>query len=241
MSTIKSTPIARRKLSDEVLERLVDLIESGQLKAGDQMPSERELMETFNVGRPAVREALQSLASMGMITIQHGERARVTAVTAQSMINQIDRSARYLLSTFPKNVDHLKEARLFFEVGMIRVAAERAGPDDVARLEEAVREMERNLGKGRTFIEADMRFHRIIAEIPGNPIYAAVSQAMLQWLSEFHVDMVSFPGAEDVTLKEHYELLERVKANDPDGAAQAMTDHLTRASSLYTARARGER
>jgi len=238
MSTIKSTPIRRRKLSDEVLERLVDLIQSGELRAGDQMPSERELMETFNVGRPAVREALQSLASMGMITIQHGERARVTAVTAESMINQIDRSARYLLSTFPKNVDHLKEARLFFEVGMVRMAAERAGPEDVARLEEALAAMESNLGKGRAFIEADMRFHRTVADIPGNPIYAAVSQAMLQWLSEFHADMVSFPGAEDVTLKEHREILARVKANDPDGAAKIMTDHLTRASSLYGVRAR---
>lgn len=226
MNTIKSTPIRRKKLSDEVLEQLLSLIQNGDLKTGDQMPSERELMESFQVGRPAVREALQSLASMGVVTIQHGERARITAVTAESMINQIDRSARYLLSASPKNIDHLKEARLFFEVGMVRIAAERADTDDVQRLEKALEAMESNLGRGRPFIEADMRFHRIIAEISGNPIYAAVSQAMLQWLSEYHVDMVSFPGAEDVTLQEHRAILARLRENDIEGAAQIMADHL---------------
>ena len=53
--------ISRRKLSDQVLDRLRDMIRRGELKAGDVMPSERALMERFGVGRPAVREALQSL------------------------------------------------------------------------------------------------------------------------------------------------------------------------------------
>ena len=53
--------IVRTKLSDEVFSRLKQLIENGELKAGDEMPSERELMERFGVGRPAIREAMQAL------------------------------------------------------------------------------------------------------------------------------------------------------------------------------------
>ena len=61
--------IVRRKLSDEVFDRLKTLIASGELQPGDAMPSERELMERFGVGRPAVREAMQQLSNMGLLTI----------------------------------------------------------------------------------------------------------------------------------------------------------------------------
>lgn len=238
MSTTKQKPILRRKLSDQVLERLVDMIESGELGAGDRMPSERELMNMYDVGRPAVREALQSLASMGMISIQHGERARVTPPTAQSMIHQIDHSARYLLSSSPKNIDHLKEARLLFETGMIRIAAAKATQEEVQRLQQWMGVMEQRMGTGKPFVQADMGFHRAIADISGNPIYAAVAQAMLQWLAEFHVDIVSFPGGEDVTLDEHRKIVDCIADNDPERAEKALADHLTRASALYEARAR---
>ena len=59
---LPSERIVRKKLSDEVFTRLKQLIENGELKAGDDMPSERELMERFGVGRPAIREAMQALA-----------------------------------------------------------------------------------------------------------------------------------------------------------------------------------
>lgn len=240
-TTRKHTPIRRSKLSEQVLERLVEMIESGELGNGDRMPSERELMDMYDVGRPAVREALQSLASMGMIMIQHGERARVTPPTAQSMIGQIDRSARYLLSSSPSNIDHLKEARLLFEIGMTRIAATKATAVEIEHLRRLVGVMEDRAGTAEPFIQADMDFHRAIAAISGNPIYAAVAQAMLQWLAEYHVDIVSFPEGQDVTLSEHHKILARLAANDPEGAVQAMSDHLTRASSLYRARTKRSR
>ena len=85
-----SEPIVRRKLSDEVFVRLKRMITSGELQPGDEMPSERELMERFGVGRPAIREAMQALSSMGLVAISHGERAKVLQLTAQSIFRQVD-------------------------------------------------------------------------------------------------------------------------------------------------------
>ena len=70
-------PIVRRKLSDEVFDRLKAMIVSGERGPGETLPSERELMARFGVGRPAIREAMQALANLGLVTIHHGERARV--------------------------------------------------------------------------------------------------------------------------------------------------------------------
>src|SRR5450432_1263284 len=100
-------PIIRRKLSDEVFDRLVRVIESGELAPDAQLPSERELMTRFGVGRPAVREAMQALEQIGLIAISHGERARVTRPTAGDMFLLIDHTARHLLSTSPQSLEHL--------------------------------------------------------------------------------------------------------------------------------------
>lgn len=234
-----STPIHRRKLSDEVLERLLSRIRLGHFKVGDQLPPERELMREFGVGRPAVREAMQQLASMGMIAITHGERARVVEVTVHSMINQFDRTARFLLSESADNVDHLKEARLLLETNLTRIAAEKATDDDARNLNGIIDEMVASAGTPE-FIDNDMAFHNAIATMSDNPIFAATSRAMLHWLKDYHVGIVSFKGAEDVSISEHRQILECIDKNDADGAAKAMHEHLTRASELYRARASQE-
>ena len=231
-------PIRRRKLSREVLDRLLAGIRSGEWPAGTQLPSERELMETFAVGRPAVREALQSLERMGLVAITHGERARVQSLTADAILRQVGEAARHVLETSPGTLEHLKQARLMFEVSMVRIAAERAAPADVARLERALAAHREAIREQRLFLSRDMEFHRTIAEMTGNPIFVAVSQSMFGWLERFHVELVRAPGAEKLTLAEHGRILKAIASRDADGAARAMTAHLTRANKLYSALAR---
>jgi DNA-binding FadR family transcriptional regulator len=228
-------PIQRRKLSSEVRERLLAWLASGEIQPGDRLPSERELMTRFGVGRPAIREALQSLESAGLIEISHGERARVVAVDARAVISQIADTAKQLLKTDADALQDLREARLMFEAGMVRQAARKAGPGDIARLEEILAAQRKAAGNEPEFVRADVAFHKAIAEISGNRICTAVSEAMLDWLFEFRREMLRAPGAEKVTLAEHKKILDRIRAHDDDGSVKAMTDHLTRASRRYRA------
>jgi DNA-binding FadR family transcriptional regulator len=225
--------IIRRKLSDEVLERLLRLISEGNLKPGDAMPSERELMERFGVGRPAIREAMQSLANMGLVSISHGERARVQELTAQSIIRQVDQSAHIMLQRSSGSLDHLKQARLFFERGMVREATMNARPDDVDELKAIVAEQRTLLGKAEEFMAADMRFHTKIAGLSGNPIFVSVSEAMLGWLKAYHTELLLWSGKENFTLAEHTEIVDAIARADADAAEAAMVKHLERSSGLY--------
>ena len=220
--------IQRRKLSDEVRRRLLDMIESGELPPGSFMPSERELMARYQVGRPAVREAMQSLETMRMVSIRHGERARVVPLTPRSMLAQMHQTTRHLLATSPETRKHLEAARQMFETGMVRRAAEAATAADLDRLRSVLEEMRAEVRNPARFVAADIRFHNLLAEMSGNPILQAVSEALLQWLFEFHSELLRFPGHEDVTLADHQEIYERVAERDAEGAERAMIDHLTR-------------
>lgn len=231
--TQPSEPIVRRKLSTEVYERLKSMITTGELKAGDQMPSERELMERFGVGRPAIREAMQALNGMGLLAISHGERAKVLNVTPRSLFGQVDRAAEIMLTTSPAALDHLKEARIFFERGIVRQAAERAQPADIDALGAFLAEQRAALGDPERFIGIDMRFHARIAAVPGNPIFEAVAESMLGWLRQYHNELLIWSGKENVTLLEHEEILEAIARRDPDGAEAAMVRHLERSRDLY--------
>lgn len=231
--TAAESPIHRRKLYQEVLDRLMDRIRSGEIAPGSQLPAERELMEFYGVGRPAVREALQALERSGIVEISHGERARVVVPTAGSLIEQIAGGARHLLHMQPDSLEHLKEARIFLETGMARLAAERATEDDIVRLRQRLDEHRASMANLGKFLEFDMAFHREIARISGNPIFPAIVEALFGWASEYYQPLVRAPGAEELTLSEHRRIVEAIAAHQPAAAEQAMREHLTRANALY--------
>jgi DNA-binding FadR family transcriptional regulator len=226
-------PIERRKLYEEIVERLLARIRAGEFAPGGQLPSERQLMQSYAVGRPAVREALLILQRMGLITITHGDRARLVEISADTAIRQVSEIARFLLETSPGSLEHLKQARLFFEVGMVRMAAEKATTRDIDRLRQALEEHRAALEDGSRFLAKDMAFHHAIAAVSGNPIFEAVSRAMLEWLERFYTELVRAPGREHLGLAEHVRIFNCIARHDADGAARAMTAHLTRANKLY--------
>ena len=230
---VNTDPIPRRKLYQEVRDRLMQRIASGEIGPGAQLPSERELMEVYGVGRVAVREALQELARSGILEISHGERARVVVPTAHLLIEQIAEGTRHLLRMQPETLEHLKEARLFLEVGMVRRAAQLASDEDIAVLRQRLEEHRASMVNLDHFIERDMQFHREIARISGNPIFPAIVEALFGWASEYYQAIVRAPGSENLTLAEHARILEAIAARDPDTAEQTMRDHLMRADAQY--------
>ncbi len=230
-------PIIRKKLSDQVFDRLWDMIVSGELSPGDTVPSERVLMEKFAVGRPAVREALQALANKGVITISHGERSRVNELNANIALDQVDEVAKLLLSAKPSNLEHLKQIRKILEAGTIRIAAANSTLDSVRKLRNIVEKQRLSLHDSTQFIQADIEFHVAIANMTQNPMLQSVTHAMLTWLFEYYKPLLHWSGRENTTLREHAKLVDHLEKNDADLAAGLMREHLDRSDPLYTTNA----
>lgn len=226
-------PIVRRKLADEVRDRLLAMIRSGELQPGDRLPSERDLMGRFAVGRPAVREALQSLGSAGLIEINHGERARIAVPDTRNMFERMGQTMLHLLQTSPTTLEHLKEARLLFEVGMVKTAARLATQADIERLEHLIALQRASLENIPEFVKADMAFHTAIAAVSGNSVCVILSEAMLDWLFQFRRDLIRVPDSEFIAISEHERLLATIAAHDVPAAEQAMLDHMNRSSERY--------
>lgn len=228
-----SDPIQKRKLYQQVLDRLMLRIQSGEIRPGDQLPPERELMDFYGVGRPAIREALQAMERSGIVEISHGERARVVVPTADDLIRQIGSGARHLLSMQPDTLEHLKQARIFLESGTARMAAEQATADDVEALRMRIEEQRAALQQLDRFLDCDMAFHREIARISANPIFPSIVEGIFRWGSDYYQPLVRAPGAEQLTLVEHTRIVDAIAAHDGAAAEQAMRDHLTRSNELY--------
>lgn len=191
-------------------------------------------MSAYQVGRPAIREAMQNLQWMGLVDIRHGERPRVAEPSMEGMVDQIAESMRHLLMHSATTMQHLKEARAAFETQMARTAAESRTDEDIAGLRQILESQRLHAATPEKFLEEDAAFHRKVSSIGGNPIFESLSVALFSWLAQFHVDFVRSPGLEKLVLEEHGMILDAIEAGDADRAGNAMRDHINRANRLYS-------
>lgn len=227
-----SQAIPRRKLYEDVAARLEAMIQEGRYAPGDQLPSERDLMKLFGVGRPAVREALFALQKMGLVAVNSGERARVTAPSPKVVFDSLAGTARHLLAT-ADGVRHFQEARTMFEAGLARHAAEHATQTDLRELKSALDANRQALGNVAAFERTDVAFHYLLALIPRNPIFTALHQAIIAWLTEQRTISLQQSGQNLIAYRAHEAIYDAIAARNPDGAERAVRSHLAQVARTY--------
>ena len=170
-------PVVRKKLSDTVEEELELMIRRGDIPEGDALPAERELMTAFGVGRPSIRDALAALSRKGLVKISSGERTRVTRPSAENIISELSGMSKDFLAQ-PGGLKYFDQMRQFFESSLVRHAAEFATDEQIAKLDTALELNRLAIGNTERFKRTDINFHREIADIPGNPIFLSIHQAL---------------------------------------------------------------
>src|SRR5438105_7720627 len=149
----------------EVVRHLEQRILSGQLAAGDRVPSERELSAEMGVSRSVVREALGRLASMGLVRSVHGSGTRVEAPSGKP----ITTGYQILLRRGEVRLADVAAVRLPLETAIAAEAARRRTDEHLARLDEAQRALADPHGTLEAHVKADLEFHAVLAGATGNP------------------------------------------------------------------------
>ena len=224
--------VERKTLSEQVAEQLEVEILEGRLQENDQLPSERELMHEFGVGRPAVREALFYLQQLGLISVSSGSRARVIRPTAEAVMSRLSGVTRHLLQK-PEGQQYFQEARAMFEISLARHAALDATEDDLARLRDALEANRAAQGDPVQFKRSDLAFHGVLASIGRNPIFDAIHDALSEWLDDRRAQALQLEGEDEAALKAHTQIVEAIESRDPDAAEAAMKYHLDRHYGTY--------
>ena len=216
----------RTRLYEEVAEKIRRLIQDGTLATGDQLLPERQLAETLGVSRSAVREALTSLVSQGLLEITPGSGAYVKEVNINDLI---DPFATIVLKEIDGIFD-LLEARLVMESGAARIAAKRADRADLYSMHELVCDMENDVKEGRNTDASDSEFHFSVIRATHNPVLQNLMTVLMGLMKEYYgpsrQKLVEQQENRQLWSQQHGRVYEAIKIGDAEAAAAAVTEHL---------------
>ncbi|WP_327077831.1 FadR/GntR family transcriptional regulator [Peribacillus frigoritolerans] len=219
--------IKPKKIYEEVSDELYEMIRSGSLKPGEQLDSIQQLAENFQVGRPAIREALSALSSMGLIEIKQGEGTFVKTFDPAIMNHPL--SAALLMDQ--DNIKHLLEVRKILESGTAEVAAKKRTEENLSELKDMLFNMEKVSDDEELSDKADISFHVAVANASQNELLITLMNHVSELMTEKMRDIRRAAlYSEEMTLKQlyqqHVRIYDAIAAQDEDGARSAMLFHL---------------
>ena len=216
-------PLYRQNLVSGVVERLRERILAGGFDATQPLPSEAQLGQSLGVSRTVIREAMRILSGQGLVEVSQGRRPRIRPADSQAVVDSI--------STFLQRQDHtsldLIEVRRPLETAIAALAAERALPKHIQAMEESIERL-KIVSDLEEQVEAEMRFHDLLAEATGNPVFKLLLTTLASLLRQSRREVLGRVGV-GRGITGHNEILAAVRAHDANGAAQAMHKHLANA------------
>jgi len=215
----------RQGVADRVATDLLRLIASGEFKAGERLPGERQLADKMNVSRVSVRAALQRLKAQGFVTAVQGGGTRVVSGAGGA-----DPALAELVRLDRGSLQELAEMRLILEVWAARRAAVHATAEQIREIRRILDEMERVDHQDATKAQLDVAFHMAVANASGSVVYRhllSLIRATLTEMLTYHRYELFGTNWDDLeVLRQHRAIADAVAARDPEGAASAMERHL---------------
>nr|NJM01758.1 FadR family transcriptional regulator [Desulfobacula sp.] len=224
---MKFQPIKPKKVSTQIADQIRASILSGDFSPGDKLPPERELAESFGVSRPSVREALNALASAGLVRSNQGGGTTVLSLVETASGNPLSGLIRMQQD---RALDVI-EVRKCMESWTAFYAAQRALPEDIRRMGTVIAGMEQNLEGLKPSEDLDANFHILVARSTHNIVWLHLMQNIFDAMKEFQQSVwraVYITGEDHHMLYRHHRsVFEAIEARDAEASRQAMMMHLS--------------
>lgn len=219
------TPIQRLRLSTQITTELCRMISQRQLQPGDRLPPERELTEQLQVSRTSLREALRVLEMAGIVTTRQGGGTFVRELADDGLLSPL----LLMFDVRGDLVGDLFEVRVIFEPEITARAALRTSDDDLVELDRIVRTQEQMVHAHAlvdAWLRLDQQFHITIARATRNEVSVRVMRFITEMLQDVQRTVVASDQRVDRAVARHREILEAIRATEPQLARQAMLQHL---------------
>jgi DNA-binding FadR family transcriptional regulator len=225
------TSLKQERTFEAIVTQIKEAIYGGALKHGDKLPTERDLAQTFKVSRAAIRSAMLNLEQSGFLQIKKG--AGGGFFIRELDFTPVRNSLHDLVRLGRASLLHVTEARLIVEAEAAGLAAVRSTPEDTDRLEAAIESFRHRLDEGAAPDSRDLQFHVCIAEASKNPIILVMIRSLMeilfQSISSYSLDR----GRSEMIVTQHREILESIRARDPEKARALMIEHVAAMRSLF--------
>jgi GntR family transcriptional repressor for pyruvate dehydrogenase complex len=214
--------LARASISEQVSNRILAMIKSGNLKAGDKMPTEQQMCVALGISRPPLREALKALTLMGILESRQGGRYTVTDLSPTRLVTPFN----VLLSVSDDDIHTQFEARAVVELELVRFCAERASDEQCERI--------KSLGvDGRGFTEdpigfrlLDAEYHQAINAGANNQILSTISEGLYNVAIDARRIASATPGVIEISVDQHCRVAEAIAKRDAKTAVAQYREHL---------------
>ncbi len=218
------TPIQKSSAAAKVFETLYEMIATGQFQRGQKLPSQDELAKQFGISRNTLREAINKLSAMGLLSSHQGVGTVVESPHPAGYLSAL--SGQFLLD--PLSVREFIEARICIERTSVRLAVARAGDNDILRLRRILGNQKLALAKAdfEEFTRHDAAFHMDLAQISGNRVLMKFLQTIHDMLQRFIGEVSQLPGAVQGAMRFHMRVTDAIAARDTDRAEQELVSHL---------------
>lgn len=215
-------PVKKTRVYEEIVAKIKDMIDKGRFKSGDQLPVERELAEVFRVSRSSVREAIRSLESQGLLESRQGNGTYIAKHPVESLVNPL----ASVICSEKDGQRELFEMRRLIEPQLAWLAAERATDEEIRLMEKTLSLQEREIARGGSGTEIDRNFHYLLAGAARNRFLLHIVDNNMNFFLESRDNFLQVEGRPGKSIQRHRELLDAIKAREPEKAAQAMREHL---------------
>jgi GntR family transcriptional repressor for pyruvate dehydrogenase complex len=224
MTPVNVDPIQKSSATAKVFRAIYDMIATGRYKRGQKLPPQEELARQFGVSRNTLREAVNQLSAMGLLSSQQGVGTVVEAPTPGGYLSSL--SGQFLLD--PLSVREFIEARICIERTAVRLAVARATAEDIAAARETLGRQRQAVERsdGAEFTRFDTAFHVQLAAMSGNRVLQKFLETTHDILQRFIGEVSELPGAIKDALSFHGSVIAAIAARDADRAEQEMVLHL---------------